>query len=246
MKMVSVAETLSTKKINILLYGEPGVGKTELIKTLPFEPSEILYIAAEPRMLSLAPTKHNRKDMRSMLTLSPKTAEEFDYVRKFVVNEAAKKFKMVWVDGLDQCGEDVLRIMKTRERAKGSKANMQSAYGDMAEVMIAWIIDIQRCPLPTVFTSHISEDKTGDIRYTFSFPGQKAYEPICNMFDEIWCMKIARLNPLDASCKPERWIQTTRNRDVQYQAKEGSGLLDDFEKPDLGNIFDKVFGKKEQ
>lgn len=237
--MKKLGSIVSSKKGNVLLYGQAGIGKTELIKTLPMKPEEVLYIAAEPRMLSLLPTKHNARDMSNMDVLSPKTAEDFASTLKFILEEAPKKYKLVWIDGLDQIAEDMLRLFKAREKAKGSRGDMRTAYGDMADSMVAWISDILRSPLPVVMTSHLEEDPSSDIRYTFAFPGRKAERQILNLFDEVWCMKIAKLDPLDPKCQDKRWIQTTRNRDVQYQAKEGSGLLDDFESPEhvMGKFF---------
>jgi hypothetical protein len=230
---------LSAKKLTFLVYGEDGIGKTSLIKTLPYKPEEILYVAADPGQLALAPNKHNSRDMRGVKFFKPTCGKDFHDIRDYIKSEAGKHFKIVVIDGLDEVGNESLKLLKEIERRKGSKANMQAAYGDMADYMLDWITVIKDANISSLFITHIEESEESDIRYTPSFPGKKAAGHLTEMFDEVLCLRIESKVP---GAVPERLLQCTRNVGIRYKVKDRSGMLDDYEKPDLGVVFSKVFG----
>lgn len=247
--IVSVKDVVLTRKITFLLYGESGLGKTSLLKSLNIEPKEILYIAADPGQLALQPKKLKlgepkflERDMTSVGYFQPRSFEDFKKIKDYIVSgEAKKKYKLLWIDGLDEVGEEALRLFMEREKAKGQKANLQVAYGDMATAMRNWIQDILRAPdISSVFTTHITENENSDIQYIPSFPGKKMTNSLVDIFDEVLCLRMERITP---TSQPERLLQCTRNVGIRYQAKDRSGRLDDYEKPDLGAVINKIFGK---
>lgn len=242
MNFKTVGEVLDSRKITILIYGESGIGKTSLIKTLDCEPREVLYVAADPGQLALAPSKYMSRDMRGTKFFQPKEANDFKKIREYIVSSAPGTFKYVWIDGIDEVGERALELFKDREHGK-SKPNLQAAYGDMADAMKSWIRDIQMANVATIFVTHIDENDASDIRYSPSFPGKAVTQSLKKMFDEVWCMRMARREPTSPL---ERLIQCTRNVGPQYEAKDRSGRLDDFEQPDLKAILTKIFGDKPQ
>jgi hypothetical protein len=236
-QLKTVGDLISTRKISVLIYGESGRGKTSLIKSLDCKPEEILLIAADPGQLALKPVPQEvikakglpdflGRDFTTVRYLSPKTAEEFRDAAKFVRDDAHRQFKWVIVDGLDEVGKDSLRLYMAQERAKGPKANMMRAYGEMADAMELYIGLILDSPVASLFITHITENEESDIRYGPSFPGKKMTETLDAIFDEVLCMRIARKTP--DSPKMERVLQCNPNTDPRYKTKDRSGALDDF------------------
>lgn len=253
-KLTTVAEALKKKKITVLITGLSGSGKTSLMKSLPFKPEEILLIAADPGQMALKPVPQEKikqknlpeylgLDFTGVQFLAPKTLDEFREAALFVRDEAHKRFKVVIVDGLDEVGDDALRCYKEKQRAS-TKPNMQVAYGEMAENMEVLMSFIMDSPISSIFITHLEEGDAGAaFRYVPSFPGKQLANKIPNKFDEIWCLRYGRLT-LDS--KPERVLQTRPDIDPQYCTKDRSGALDDFEKPNLSVILDKVFSSTKE
>jgi len=73
------------------------------------------------------------------------------------------------------------------------------------------------------------------------FPGKQLTEKLPDKFDLVLFLRIGRLSP---ESKPERVLQTKPDIDPQYCCKDRSGTLNDFEKPDLSVILNKVFSIK--
>lgn len=237
MKIKKVKEMIESRKISIMVHGEDGRGKTTLAKTLPYSTDEILYVAADPGQLALQPNKYNSRDLTNVDYVSPKTGQDFKDVAKYIATKAHKKYKVVFIDGLDEVGKDALRLFKDKERGK-PRPNMQRAYGEMADSMSLWIGQILDSPVSSVFITHTEYNEQADIPYTPKFPGRKMAEELNEIFDEIFCLRQARKTP---DSKPEMLLQCSPFIDGRYKVKDRSGRLDDFEKPDLKVVLDKIF-----
>lgn len=246
----TVADSLKTRKLTVLITGASGLGKTSLMKSLPYSPEEILLIAADPGQMALkaVPEEMLKKknlpeylgrDFTSVHYLAPKTQEEFREAALYVQKEAHKRFKMVVVDGLDEVGEDALRFYKDKQRGM-SKPNMMVAYGEMADNMEALMSMILDAPMSSIFITHLDECEPGGThRYGPRFPGKQLSLKIPDKFDEIWCLRMGRLSAQDKVA--QRVLQTRPDIDPQYLTKDRSGALDDFERPNLTDMMNKVF-----
>jgi len=244
MEFETVGDAIKRHKITMLIYGEPKIGKTSLIKTLRCPPERILYVAADPGQLSLQKNARMPQDFTGVKLFEPKEPSDMRKIREFLQSpEAKEKFDFVIIDGLDLVGERALRIFKDSERVKKEKANMQRAYGDMADAMIPWIEAIQLCDVSSIFITHVDEDAGSDIRYKPSFPGKQVGAQLPIIFDEIFAMRMAIIN--EDSGKLERALQCTRDGDPRYLAGDRSGKLQDFEPADLGGLLAKIFESEE-
>lgn len=234
----------------MLVYGLDGLGKTSLIKSLECKPEEILLVAADPGQLALAPISDEvrkkkglpdwlGKDMRGVKYIAPKTGEEFAAIREWIKREAHKQFKWVFIDGLDEVGNDALRLFKDKEKAKGSKANLMKAYGDMADAMELWIGEILDSNVSSVFITHVDESDEKDVMYGPAFPGKKMTAALGAMFDEVLCLRWAKETPTSPT---KRWLQCTPDFDPRFKIKDRSGMLNELEEPNLQTVLNKVFG----
>jgi hypothetical protein len=237
MEIRKVKDALASRNITILVHGEDGRGKTTLIKTLPYEVDEILYVAADPGQLALQPNKYNQRDMTGVDFVSLKSGKDFKELIEALKSGKLDRYKCLFIDGLDEIGKDALRLFKDLERGKRSP-NMQRAYGEMADAVELWVGNILEADVSSVFITHTDYNSEADIPYTPKFPGKKFAQDLNEMFDEIFCLRQAR-KTLDS--KPAMLLQCSPFVDGRYKVKDRSGRLDDFEEPDLGKLLDKIF-----
>jgi phage nucleotide-binding protein len=243
MKVQKVKDVLKGRKITLMIYGQSGIGKTSLIKTLDTEPERILYIAADPGQLALQSNSHNQRDMTAVDFVQPKTIPDMDWVKRLASHDkVGEKYDYIVVDGLSELGETVLRNEKASQKQKGTRANMIVAYGEMADYMVDWIVVMQQSQSSVIFITHIDDDPEAPIRCTPLFPGRQVKNKLMGMFDEVLCMRMAQLE--DAK-PPVPALQCRRQADARFAVKDRSGRLDDFEAADLGGVLSKIFGKKE-
>lgn len=71
-------------------------------------------------------------------------------------------------------------------------------------------------------------------------PGSKLAQQIPYMFDEVFALRVE----VDEDKQKYRVLQTSR--DAKYEAKDRSGLLDEFERPSLRRIKKKIKGEAQK
>jgi energy-coupling factor transporter ATP-binding protein EcfA2 len=212
----------STKRdvhwVNILVYGESGVGKTTLCATAP----NPVIISAEQGLLSLAGLDIPVYEVGGMSD-----------VREAYAAVKDSDFQTVCIDSLSELGETLLSEFKREEK------DPRKAYGRMGDEM-ALIVRKFR-DLPNKHTLFIAKQQktvdeiTSKVSYSPSMPG-KAFT--CNMpyfFDIVTCMRIGKKEKAEY-----RYLQTQPS--IQYEAKDRSGKLAMEEVPDITQIINKIVG----
>ena len=81
-----------------------------------------------------------------------------------------------------------------------------------------------------------SQDEMGRMLYSPSMPGNKIGQSLPYFFDEVFALRVEK----DEEGKPRRLLQCKPCN--QWQAKDRSTKLNDFETPDLGAIIRKIGG----
>lgn len=217
------------KRLSILIYGEPKVGKTSLAKTLPLSSDDkLLYIAADPGQLAL-------RD-RGFIVAQPGTGDLteafFDEVLDHIKTHG-NQYEWIFVDGVDEVADAILKS-KLRTQRDGRKA-----FGEMAEYVETWmkgIRDVQG--VSVVFVTHIDKEDIGEgeIQFIPQFPGKKIQAQVDAWFDLIGCMRLVR----EGDGNFRRHIQFRREADYRYMVGDRSGSLGLYESPDLGALFKKI------
>jgi len=227
--LVSTSE-IASKKIKFLIYGDPKVGKTKLITTIPLEDdSELLYVPIDPGYLIL-------RD-RNFPAYKPKnnawSLEEAEKFYTWLLKQAALgKYKWVVIDGLDDMANEVLASFKKKN------SNLLKAYGEMAEWCDSWIKRVRDIDgVNVIFITHLIDRDSNDEEVTYipSIPGKKMKYEIDKYFDIVMCMRFIR-----TETGTKRILQTSSEADVRYMTGDRSGSLLPIEEPDLGAILNKI------
>jgi len=207
--------------IKCLIYGRAGTGKTWLCGTAP----RPLIISAESGILTLrnkavpVTVVNNLKDVEdayAWLTTSPQAA----YI------------DTVCLDSLSEIAEVCLAA------AKRATKDGRKAYGEMADNMLPMIKAFRDLPgkhvVMTCKEGYLRDETTGLMRFGPTCPGQQLPKDLPYLFDEVFNTGVG------AGTDGTRFHYLRTAPDMQYEAKDRSGMLDDIEYPDLTHVFRKV------
>lgn len=216
---VKNTKSFANHGIKILVYGPAGSGKTRLIKTL----TNPIVLSAEAGLLSLSGEDIPYIEVHNMADLE----EAYKFIKEHI-----DEYGCVVLDSISEIAEVVLAAEKEKNK------DGRQAYGALLDTMKAMVRAFRDLPTNIYFSAQMEkqQDDTGRIFYGPGAPGTKVSQMLPYLFDEILTL---RVEP-NQEGKLERWLQTFR--DAVYEAKDRSGKLDAFEKPDLGAIIAKISG----
>lgn len=221
----------------VLTYAGAGTGKTSLCATAP----KPVIISAEAGLLSL-----NRRNLERMFGVNNPTVTydipvmqvtNIDQLTEaymfFLRDPNARYFQTICVDSLTEVAEVVL------SNAKRTVKDPRQAYGELIE-KVTWLVKAFRdLPGWHVYMSAKMESMdtgAGVMKFGPAMPGSKLGQQLPYLFDEVFRLAIVQ----DQQGNKYRAVQTSE--DLQYTAKDRSGVLDALERPDLTFIFNKLTG----
>ena len=206
--------------VNLLVYGDSGVGKTTLCGTAP----KPLIISAEGGLLSLAD-----KDIPVFEIQTRNDCNEvYDWLDR---SKEAKQYETICLDSLSEIAE----VLLASEKAQTKDA--RQAHGVMAEEMSILIRGFRDLPFNTVFTAKtkkVVDEASGAITFMPSVPGQMLLNNLPYFFDEVVLLALGKTSDK----KIFRYLDTVGDR--RWIAKDRSGKLAAQEKPDLTHVFGKI------
>lgn len=213
-------KSLSINGVKLLVYGQAGVGKTTLIRTLP----KPLILSAEGGLLSLQNANLPFIEIGSIEALN----EAFEWL---MLSDEGKTFKSIALDSISEIAEVILGD----EKAAAKDGRM--AYGNMQERMTRLIRSFRDIPGRNVYFSAKVEkqaNELGQVLYSPSMPGQKLGQMLPYFFDEVLALRIFQ----DKDSVMQRMLMCVS--DGLWQAKDRSGRLEAWEPADLGAVIAKV------
>ncbi len=214
---------VTSNGVKMLVYGQSGVGKTTLIRTLPAP----IILSAEGGLLSLQDSDIPYVSVSSIADIG----DTYEWLLK---SEESKKFKSVALDSISEISEVFLSVEK-----KNTK-DARAAYGSMNDRMTQLIRAFRDLPGRHVYFSAKMEKSTTDtdaLLYAPSMPGKTLTQSLPYFFDEVLALRLIQ----DDEGNVRRVLQC--HGDLSYQAKDRSGRLSAYEPADLGAIIAKIAGE---
>lgn len=239
LQWTTTAQANASSGVKVLIYADSGQGKTVLCATAP----KPVIISAESGLLSL-----NRKNLERLFGVNtPGITYEIPVIQVTNIDEltnaynyfaldpsARQHFSTICIDSLSEIGEVVLANAR-----KGNKDPRQ-AYGELIDKMSTIVRSFRDIPSYHVYMAAkmelLKDEASAIVKYMPSMPGQKLGPALPYFFDEVFRLYT---NKTQQGVK-YRALQTSP--DLQYVAKDRSGVLDEMEKPDLNHIFNKILG----
>lgn len=225
---IKSTQDFGVDSIKMVVYGPSGIGKTTLALTAP----NPIIISAEKGLLSLSDY-----DLPYIEVLKPADIDDaYNLLKK------DKEFQTIFIDTVSEIGEVLLTdFLLTGAADGGPVKDGRHAYRMMAEAMMPMIRKFRDLPGKHVVFSaklEIKEDEdNGIMLYRPMIPGQVIKNQLPFMFDAILLYDMIR----DPKTKKDTRVMQTGNSRGKI-AKDRSGKLDFYEKPDLTHIFDKIKG----
>jgi hypothetical protein len=222
--------------VKTLVYGGSGSGKTVLMATMPVP----ILISAESGLLSLRKNNlerifgvgHAQIDY-NVKVMKVTTVEDLTAAHVWCkANAWSNGFRSVGLDSISEIMEVVLA------NAKQQVKDPRQAYGELIEkgqMLVRAFRDLPGLNVCVAAKMEPSKDEiSGVTKYGPSVPGSKLGPSLPYFFDEVFRLGVNK----DQAGQQYRFLQT--QPDLQYEAKDRSGMLAPLEYPHLGAVFSKV------
>jgi AAA domain len=212
----------ATKHVRCLVYGESGAGKTPLGATAP----NPIFINSDDGLLSIS-------DL-NIPTLDVFDLDDVKEAISFLKSKKGRKFDTVVVDDFTKITKFILDELEEELDDKWE------IYGKLGKTGVKVIEKFQSLPMNLVVICKLHEkEDDGVVLRRPKVPGRMLPEELPYMFDEVFALRTKG----EGDDENSRFVLTDKT--PKWQAKDRSGKLKKFEKPNLTDIFNKIRkGKK--
>lgn len=261
MKIISADERLKQQTgIKVAIFGEFGLGKTSLLKTLP-EPT--LCLDFEAGLLAVQDwdgdsisvrTWENARDIACLIggvnpaSKSVYGQRHFEGAKAKYQNCDFTKYSCIFIDSITIASKICLAWCKNQPESfseRSGKPDVRAAYGLLASEMSGWLNQFQHIPDKNIIFIGLLAQKTDDFNKTswmLQIEGSKTAVELPGILDEVISM-VAMKN--DRGELERKFVCTTLNRGG-YPAKDRSGRLNEIEDAHLGKLLNKIKGKGDE
>lgn len=237
--LIRSTESQGVKNLKMAIYGVSGVGKTSLAATTG-EPT--LIISAESGLLSIKKNKLDyldvaRDDEDNQILGADKKLERLQAIAAYVnTKENKEKYKWLFIDSLTEIGQVILESLKITEPKFQDPRNslqMWGAFGEKMRGMIKFFRDMSGYNVVFTALAKQEKDELGRRYMGIDLQGKTA-DQLPGYFDEVFYFDI-----FESEDKTKIRQLATQPSD-KYVAKDRSGVLSQYEQPNLANIARKI------
>lgn len=233
MKFDTISDTLE-RGIAMIIYSNPGVGKTTLAATLPSE--ETLFINVEGGIGPLMGTKHVVFNLPGAVK-SFEIEQVVDDLYKFLRTEK-HGFKYIIIDNVSELEQQLILNLTMR---RGKDTPELREYGDVAFKMKEWVRlfrDLVYQNITVIFNAwevalEVKNTDGGIITQTFPMIGKKLAPQACGIVDVVGHLEVYEKTG-------KRWVRFGPSD--QYITKSQFKGLDNGEPADMPHILSKLYG----
>lgn len=217
----STASIQQSAKINALIYGDSGVGKTRLALTC----DRPLIISAEGGLLSLA-----GHEVPYIGVSDIKTARE---AIKYTIDHA-NEYGTVIFDSLSEIAEIVLAD------AMQKNPDPRKAYPEAEAAITRLIRQLRDLPCSVIWIgkSTVVQDEMGRRIYAPMVPGQKFQDRLPYLLDLVGRLVVDTVTKEDGTQQIRRTLRFVS--DGSFTAKDRSGKLPELCPAHIGRIIDRI------
>lgn len=230
-KFTKSSDTIN-RGISMIVYSDPGVGKTTLSTTLP--PDETLIIGVEAGLGPLLGTKHAVFDVLNAIQTKP-LEDVIEELYKYLRTQK-HPFKNVVLDNLSELEQQL--ILSLTEKHKKETPELKE-YGDSAYKMREWchnFRDLTYQGINVVFNAwefplELRNNEGTVITKTFPMIGKKISPQICGIVDLVMHLEVHEKSG-------KRWLRLGPSG--QYITKTQFRGLENGEPADLAMLLNKL------
>jgi len=217
---VKSTKDIAPSKINALIYGQSGAGKTTLAGTLT---GKTLLVSLESGLLSLR---------QSAVDYIEIEGDKMNHLRKVLDFAKNSDYENIFIDSLTEVAQLFVDNAKKDYPEDRQTMKMWGRYSETVTAFIKYCRDMNK----NVFFTALEKNTQDEVGRRFCLPEmQGSIASKCPaFFDFVFNLKIYK--------KEEEEVRAllTKNKET-FICKDRSGKLNEYEKPDLQLIIDKVF-----
>jgi hypothetical protein len=243
--------------VTICLAGIPGIGKTSQVRTLRDRLPKALLLNCEAGDRGIAdvpidavnePTWEELRDAALVLggpDLVQTSSEPYSKARYDALTADPKyagfpKYETIIIDSLTEVSRRSFAFAERQPEAfSHGRKDLRGAYGLHARQMIAWLARLQRDRRRNIIMTCVLErsvDNLGIATWNLQTEGQRFSRELPAVVDEV--IVLASVDFGDG--KPVRAFITGQPNPWNFPSKDRSGHLSLYEKPDLGELLDRL------
>lgn len=227
----------SSSTIKVLVIGIAGIGKTSLIRTIP-EGALVIVISAESGLLSVRDLILSGRIQGYEVYSFDDLREAFLLISRIEVKEGLRPW--IVIDSLTELASRCYEAMKAKYPSHSDGFKLWQEYNEKMIAMIKTFRDLPDFNVAMTALETCEKDEMNRRYYGVAMSGGQLKERLSSYFDEVFHM--TSLKQEDGA---ERRVFITQPWE-RHPAKDRSGKLDLFEKPDLGYIRDKILNSVEE